>query len=202
MMTTPQDPRALAIIREARHQFVTVGYAATRIEPIAREASVSTATLYTFFESKSALFEAVIREANHDFNQRMTAIRPEGPATREKLTDYIVRYADFLTDPFVRKMIRLAISERPRFGALAAEFFDTGRGDIAKVLIDIFEQLNAAGEIKMEKSSWVASQLLGMIEYPILMLPIALGRDPTKARPSSEIAIDAIETIWARYGTK
>lgn len=200
-MPPPQDPRALAIIREARHQFVTEGYAATRIEPIAREASVSTATLYTFFESKAALFEAVIRDAAVDFGSRMEAVQTSGTASREKLEQYAVSYAEFLTDPFVRKMFRLVISERPRFGHLSAEFFDTGRGDIAKELIAIFEQLNENGATTMEKASWAASQLLGMIEYPILLLPLAMGKDPTRKRPAKDIALDAVETIWARYGT-
>lgn len=63
-MTAPvhdlDDPRRAAIVRQARLHFINEGYSGTRMEPIARESGVSTATLYAFFDSKAALFEAVI----------------------------------------------------------------------------------------------------------------------------------------------
>ena len=200
-MNIPLDPRALAIVREARHQFVSEGFAATRIEPIAREASVSTATLYTFFESKSALFQAVIQQTADEFSTRLAAVRMESPPSREALINYMIKYTEFLADPFVRKMFRLVLAERPRFHELAAEFFDKGRGDIAHQLIIMLNELEAAGVVQFQKASWVSSQLLGMVEHPVLLLPLAMGKDPVLSRTAAEIATDAVTTIWARYGT-
>ena len=58
-LTAPKaDPRRDNIVREARRRFMSEGYAATRIEPIARATSVSTATLYGYFPSKADLFAA------------------------------------------------------------------------------------------------------------------------------------------------
>ena len=68
------DPRRSAILRQARRHFMTQGYAATRIEPIAREAAVSTATLYTYFASKEALFSAVIAFASDAFADEMAKV--------------------------------------------------------------------------------------------------------------------------------
>ncbi len=42
--------------------FVEKGFAATRLEDVALRAGVSKGTLYLYFDSKEALFEAVIRE--------------------------------------------------------------------------------------------------------------------------------------------
>ncbi len=42
--------------------FVEKGYAATRLDDIAQRAGASKGTLYLYFESKEALFQAVIRE--------------------------------------------------------------------------------------------------------------------------------------------
>ena len=75
-MTTPvhdfDDPRRAAIVRQARLHFISEGYAGTRMEPIARESGVSTATLYAFFDSKAVLFEAVIDNASEDFARFLT----------------------------------------------------------------------------------------------------------------------------------
>ncbi|NIJ26659.1 AcrR family transcriptional regulator [Brevundimonas terrae] len=176
------------------------GYAAARIEPIARSAGVSTATLYTFFPSKVALFEAVIETAAKDFYDRVGPLLNTEAPDRSILTDYLIRYTEFLSDSFVRKMFRLIVAERPRFNTQAVDFFDRGRGDIAHTLIAMFETMSANGLIKTEKPSWAVSQLLGMIEHPVLLLPLASGKDPIQARSARAIAEDAVETFWARYG--
>ena len=54
------DPAAL--IRCALDLFVEHGYAATRLEDVAHAAGVSKGTLYLYFDSKQALFAAVVRE--------------------------------------------------------------------------------------------------------------------------------------------
>lgn len=200
-MHTPQDPRVQTIIREARLRFVAEGYAAARIEPIARAAGVSTATLYSFFASKSDLFEAVIDTAANEFYDRIVSVAQATSPTRGSLVEYLTRYIEFLSDGFVRKMFRLVMAERPRFSDKAANFFDQGRGDIAHNLISLLETMSADGLIKMDKPSWAVSQLLGMVEYPVLLLPLATNKDPVVARSARIIAEDAVETFWARYGT-
>ncbi len=120
----PDDPRRAAILRQARRYFMTQGYAATRIEPIAREAGVSTATLYSYFQSKDDLFSAVIDDASDDFARQMDGVQAaDGPA-RVQLTEIATAYAGFMSDPFVRSVFRLVMAERPRFRAVAMGFFD------------------------------------------------------------------------------
>lgn len=199
-MQVPLDPRVPTIINEARLRFVTEGYAAARIEPIARAAGVSTATLYSFFASKADLFDAVLESAATEFYDKLsrvsdTADRP----TKADLVDYLTRYTEFLSDGFVRKMFRLILAERPRFSKRAAEFFDKGRGDIAHRLIQTCESMANNGLIRVEKPSWAVSQLLGMIEHPVLLLPLATDKDPIQSRGARAIAEDAVETFWARY---
>lgn len=53
----PQELTAAALAL-----FVEKGYAATRLDEVAARAGVSKGTLYLYFDSKEALFQAVIRE--------------------------------------------------------------------------------------------------------------------------------------------
>ncbi|MGD8796421.1 MAG: helix-turn-helix domain-containing protein, partial [Thiohalophilus sp.] len=50
------------IVAAALELFVEHGFAATRLEDVARRAGVSKGTVYLYFDSKEALFEAVVRE--------------------------------------------------------------------------------------------------------------------------------------------
>ncbi|MFN3884759.1 MAG: TetR/AcrR family transcriptional regulator [Rhodocyclaceae bacterium] len=54
--------RPAELTAAALELFVEKGYAATRLEDIAAAAGVSKGTLYLYFESKEALFKAVVRE--------------------------------------------------------------------------------------------------------------------------------------------
>jgi AcrR family transcriptional regulator len=199
-LTAVQDPRRTVILREARRSFMTAGYAATRMEPIAREAAVSTATLYSLFPSKSVLFEAVIADAADDFARQMECVRATTGTAREQLTHFMTAYAEFMGDPFVRSVFRLVMAERPRFRDVAMEFFERGRSDFGGPLIRALMALHQTGELVVPKPSWAAGQLMGMVEHPVFFMPLVTGDEVMPARTTDQIVTDCVETFLARYG--
>ncbi len=60
--TRRKDARPAELTSAALELFVERGYAATRLDDVARRAGVSKGTLYLYFDSKEALFKAVVRE--------------------------------------------------------------------------------------------------------------------------------------------
>lgn len=179
---------------------MSVGYAATRIEPIAREANVSTATLYTYFAGKADLFDAVIDDAATDFIAHMQGVKSVSGSAREQLVLFAETYGTFMGDPFVRSVFRLVMAERPRFKGVAMRFYDVGRQNFGAVLIDALQALCRSGQLKIEHPSWAASQLLGMVEHPVFFVSLVTGDEVKTRRSVPEIAADAVETFLARYG--
>lgn len=57
-----KSARPAELTAAALDVFVEKGYAATRLEDVAVQAGVSKGTLYLYFDSKEALFKAVVRE--------------------------------------------------------------------------------------------------------------------------------------------
>lgn len=75
----PQELTAAALTL-----FVEKGFAATRLDEVAARAGVSKGTLYLYFESKEALFQAVIREGvipAIEAGEAMLAGQADDPAT-------------------------------------------------------------------------------------------------------------------------
>ena len=199
--SVPIDPKRQAILRYARKTFVSEGYAATKIEPIAREAGVSTATLYALFDGKAELFSAVIDDAAEDFAQQMVRVGAIEGDAREQLTSFAEAYAGFMSDPFVRAIFRLVMAERPRFQAVARRFFDKGRSAFGATLIGILIAQSKAGALKpIDRPSWAAGHLMGMIEHPVFFVPLVTGDEIKVRRSNAEIVEDAVETFLARYG--
>ena len=195
-----EDPRRRNVLAEARRQFMAQGFAATRVEPIAREAGVSTATLYTFFPSKAELFHAVIEDASNEFARQISHVRAvDGPA-RCQLIRFAEAYAAFMSDPLVRSVFRLVMAERPRFQAMASHFFERGKAQIGASLLEAIVALDARGELVCDKPSWAAGQLMGMVEHPVFFVPLVTGDSVQVTRSHARIAADAVETFLARYG--
>jgi len=57
-----KEERPAEILAAALKMFSSKGFASTRLDEVAREAGVSKGTLYLYFESKEALFKAVVTE--------------------------------------------------------------------------------------------------------------------------------------------
>lgn len=58
-----KDARPQELLEAALDLFVERGYAATRLEDVARRAGVSKGTLYLYYENKEELFKAVVRSS-------------------------------------------------------------------------------------------------------------------------------------------
>jgi AcrR family transcriptional regulator len=56
-----KDARPQELLAAALHHFVERGYAATRLEDVAKQAGVSKGTLYLYFANKEELFKEVVR---------------------------------------------------------------------------------------------------------------------------------------------
>lgn len=201
LQSATSEARRRLIVRHAREHFVGLGYAATRMEPIAREAGVSTATLYALFSGKAALFTAVIDDAAEDFARQMAGVRAVEGDARTTLTSYAEAYAAFMGDPFIRSVFRLVMAERPRFQDVAVRFFEKGRTEFGAVLIGVIRRLSEAGALRpVEHPSRAAGQLLGMIEHPVFFVPLVTGDEVRMRRTTAEVAAEAVETFLARYG--
>lgn len=195
------DPKRQAILRAARSDFVSRGFADTKIEPIARRAGVSTATLYALFSGKDELFAAVIDDAAEDFARQMAGVRAIDGDARTQLTSFAEAYAAFMGDPFVRSVFRLVMAERPRFQAVALGFFERGQREFGATLICLIKALRDRGELgPVDHPSRAAGALMGMVEHPVFFVPLVTGDEVRVQRTNAQIVEDAVETFMARYG--
>ena len=114
--------RREAILAAALDEFSARGFAATRLDDVAKRAGVAKGTIYLYFRDKEALFQELVRSM---LSPLVGAIEA-APAA-----DMPVRaVADMIVELFVREIygtrrkdvIRLIIAEGPRFPSLA-EFY-------------------------------------------------------------------------------
>lgn len=199
---TRSDRKHRKILLAARMLFTRDGYASTGMEAVARDAGVSTATLYAHFPSKAELFRAVVEDALDEIGGSVGRTAALKGDARTRLTAFCRAYARLYVDPVARAVFRMVMAERRRFEQTAEEMKLRSYEELGGTAIGIISDLAAEGALKVEKASWAAGQLLGMIEHATLVFSLMCGDEAKPLRPVEAVCDDAVETFLARYGVR
>ena len=138
-----REQRRATILAAALEEFVARGFAAARLDDVARRARIAKGTIYLYFRDKESLFQELVR----------TMLSPlVGTIEAASLRDVPIRsVAEMIVDVFIteiygtrrKDVIRLIISEGPRFPKLAEIYY---REVIARVVPVIRGRLALAVE--------------------------------------------------------
>src|SRR5438128_624015 len=79
--------RRAAIIEAAMDEFIARGFAATRLDDVARRAGVAKGTLYLHFKDKESMFEELIRTALVPMITRLWGTPPQPGASVRDMVD-------------------------------------------------------------------------------------------------------------------
>jgi AcrR family transcriptional regulator len=84
----PQDERRQQILDAARHCFIQNGYAKTRMDDIARAASLSKGGVYFHFDAKRDIFDALLEQQVESTMQRLALVEQTNAPLTEKLAAF------------------------------------------------------------------------------------------------------------------
>ncbi|MGE0339639.1 MAG: TetR/AcrR family transcriptional regulator [Xanthobacteraceae bacterium] len=121
------DKRAL-ILAAALDEFSQKGFAAARLDDVAKRADVAKGTIYLYFEDKEALFQELLRAEISPVIAMLEVVLAGGDTTARQvpLRELAFRVADLFVDQVIgtrrKDIVRLILTEGPRFPKLA-EFY-------------------------------------------------------------------------------
>jgi AcrR family transcriptional regulator len=98
-----KDERPNEILAAAFEEFAEKGFAATRLEDVARRAGIAKGTIYLYYASKQELFRAVVRR-----------LLPRYDAIEHMVLDYPGSTESMLYGPFLEAQRQLLQSNLPR----------------------------------------------------------------------------------------
>lgn len=195
------DLKRQNIIKSAEELFLREGFFGAGMETLARMVGVSTATLYIHFPSKDLLFREVAERA---LERLLTAVR-EASQKRgtgsERLYTVSLACTAYYADPMSRAAFRMITSEQRRFADFAVAMHNRARSELGGAMLRLVTALAKEGVLIVDKPSWTTGQLLGMIEHATLLYGLVRGDNAQPNRSHAEICRDAVQTIWARYGS-
>jgi AcrR family transcriptional regulator len=161
----PQD-REQEIVRAATKLFVARGFAATRLDDVAREAKVSKGLPYLYFSSKNELFKKVIDGAILEpLATTQTLIAGYEGTTEALLRAIVAGFRAFDAGP-AGGVLKLVVAEAGNFPDVARYFVDEIERRGLKLFIEVLKRGIARGEIRpladVEATAIVLRSPLGM----------------------------------------
>lgn len=161
-----KEDRPGEIVAAAFAVFSERGFAAARLDEIARRAGVSKGALYLYFETKEDLFRAVVRQSVVPNVQVVTAMAEAYPGPFAELIGLLLpRMAAVMQASGIGKVAKMVIGESGNFPELARAWHDdvvtVALGAISRVI----ERAQARGEVRPGDPRTHAFSLIG----PMLM---------------------------------
>ncbi|GMA75272.1 hypothetical protein GCM10025880_16890 [Methylorubrum aminovorans] len=103
------------ILEGARQVFMASGFDGASMGEIAKAANVSKGTLYVYFDSKEALFEALTTEAKTGLAENLFRLDEDDPDVRAVLTRLGTSYLAMMARPEHVSIIRMVIGACEKF---------------------------------------------------------------------------------------
>ncbi len=120
-MRNAMPPRRMQILAAAFEEFAAKGYAAARLDNVARRAHIAKGTIYLYFKSKSLLFRAVVQSLIHPVPKDFDLfVQSYSGSACELLRELVSRqYAEVVRNRKARAILRLLIAESAKFPQLS-----------------------------------------------------------------------------------
>ena len=115
--------RRQAIIEAAMEEFIARGFAATRLDDIAKRAGVAKGTIYLHFKDKESMFEELIRIAIVPLVGRMQGPPPASGTVRDLVEAFALNFVQEVATTRRGDIVRLIVAEGPRFPAIADFYY-------------------------------------------------------------------------------
>lgn len=160
------EDRPREICAAALEVFAEKGFAAARLEEIAKRAGVSKGTLYLYFEDKEQLFRAVVRDTvvpNVDILR--ASLIQTGLPFDQLIRLFLAQFVEMTKRVPVGAVAKMVISESRNFPKLAKVWHDEVVSKGLATVTALIEMAQAKGEVRGGDARLHAFTLMG----PMLM---------------------------------
>src|SRR5437773_2534322 len=184
--------RRAAIIEAALDEFTARGFAATRLDDIAKRAGVAKGTIYLHFKDKESMFEELIRTAIVPLVGRMHAPPPLGGTVRDAIEGFARTFIQEIATTRRGDIVRLIVAEGPRFPAIADFYY---REVVSRGLAGmraLIELGIARGEIKHKNLAKFPQILIAPAMIAVIWQSLFARHAPLDANEMFRVHLDLI----------
>ena len=168
-----KEDRPAEITEAALAAFAEKGYAATRVDEVAKRAGVSKGLLYLYFKTKEDLFKAVIRSfLSPRIDALISNIEETELSAEEFLRGPFLAFARSIPKSPARILIRLMIAEGPKHPDLIAWYWDNVVSRAFAALRSLIERGVDNGEFRQSALNEFPQLLVTPVLFSVVWMNI------------------------------
>lgn len=191
-----------AILMAAAKLFLEQGFEPVSMDAIAAEANVSKRTVYSYFDSKIALFSDIL--ISHCNSMGGIALPEDfaGHDPRRVLTEFGRVFLRTITSPRAVAMQRVIFREVDRLPEIGKTFFQNGPQRHMAKLAEYLRQAEAEGRIETGDPVRAAGQFMSTVKGPFHLQLLCGLIDEVLPDEIERAAKDAVTFFLAAYTPK
>ena len=198
----PPGSKAENILAAAKRTFLAAGFGAVSMDTIAREASVSKATVYAHFTGKEELFGAVIGRECEGYFARFSAGELDPGDVHASLTVLGRRFLELLLSPESIALHRIILGEVTRFPVLGEVFWQAGP-ERQRFQIEAFlKSATASGTLALADTRLAAEQFVSLVRGEIQLRHLLCLDGETDQRDIGAAVEGAVATFIRAFESR
>ena len=188
------------ILEGARRVFLSAGFDGASMGEIAKSARVSKGTLYVYFDSKEALFEALTLEEKAGLAEALFRLDENDPDVRSALRRLGISFLDAMLKPDHISSIRMVIGATDKFPRFGQAFYEAGPQTGARRLRAYLDAQVAAGRLRIADTATAAEQFLALCSVTLFRRAIFGVEVDLGAQAIGKEVESALTVFFAAYG--
>ena len=195
----PEPAKRRQILEGARRVFLAAGFDGASMGEIAKAAGVSKGTLYVYFDSKEALFEALTRVERGRLAEVLFTLDEGDPDIRGVLHRLGDSFLELMARPDHVSSVRMVIGTTEKFPRFGRSFYDAGPRWGAERLRAYLDRQVAAGRLAIDDTDLAAEQFLNLCSAGILKRLLFGVEVACGAAERHRIVASAVEVFFRAY---
>lgn len=192
------------VLAGARRVFLSHGFDAASMGRIAREAGVSKGTLYVYFDSKEALFRALIVDLQRSTAERLTDLDRRHEGLETALSSFAARLLAEVLEPEHVALLRMVVAVSERFPDIGRTFYEAGPLYGAQRLAEHLALRATRGEIALDgvdpqDAAW---HFLGLIKNPLSLCALMSAAPRPPEAELARIGREAARVFMRAYAPR
>ena len=172
-----KDARKKAFLKAALEEFSEKGFAAARMDDLARRAGLSKGALYLYFDSKDALFAGLVETIALPNVERLEAMAREAPTASDAIRAIAAFAPVVIRETPLPHMMKILIGDGARFPEVARAYRRQVIERGLALLASILERGAATGEFRATDSALTARLVIAPMILSAVW-QILFGADP------------------------
>jgi len=187
-----KDERRQAVLNAALDEFFERGFAATRMDDIARRVGLSKGTLYLYFDSKEALFISLLETAaipNVEMIEKLSATALSAADAIHSLTAFMPHV---IRETPMPRVIKVLIADAGAFPDVVRTYRRQVIDRVLAAVAKFLERGHASGELVVDDPQLTAR----LVVAPVILS--AIWRVVFETDPEARIDLDDLFSLHGR----